>query len=431
VSGALASDRRVLANGLTLLSHRRTPTEAVSVGLSFAAGAAADPPGKEGLATLVARGLMRGTVSKDKLAIGTVLDDRGAHMGGSAGRHSAGLGARCRTADFEAIMSLLAECATTPTFPEAEVERLRGDRLTALREADDDPASVVGRSLREIIYGEEHPYGRRLRGTAGTIGSIVADDLRAHHARGFDPAGALLIVVGDLEPERVADAVGSAFDVAAPGRADAGNTVSGYRAALPRIADPAPLEGVVRRVVEMPDKAQADIALGHVALRRDDPRYYAVAVMNMVLGRFAMGGRLGQSVREEQGMAYYTYSTVEAGLGAGPFVVRAGVQAAHVDPAVDSIRAEIERMRAERVGEQELDDAKAAMIRSLPRTLESNEGIAGVLHQIEMFDLGVDYLDRFPGLIGQVDADAVQAAARSLLHPDNYALAIAGPYTES
>jgi len=150
--------------------------------------------------------------------------------------------------------------------------------------------------------------------------------------------------------------------------------------------------------------------------------------MNMVLGRFAMGGRLGRSVREEQGMAYYTYSAVDAGLGPGPFVVRAGVQAVHVEPAVKSILAEIERIRSEPVAEEELENAKLAMVRSLPRMLESNEGIAGFLHQVELFDLGADYLDRYAEAIGAIDSAAVTAAARDLLDPEHYALAIAGPY---
>ena len=181
----------------------------------------------------------------------------------------------------------------------------------------------------------------------------------------------------------------------------------------------------------MPDKAQVDIALGHASIRRTDERYYAASLMNTILGRFAMGGRLGRSVREEQGMAYYTYSAFGGGLGPGPFVVRAGVQPQHVEAAVEAVLAEIRRIRTEPVTADELDNAKAATIRALPRALESNEGAAGLLHEIEMFDLGLDYLEQLEGLIGGVDAEAVQEAARDLLCPDAYALSIAGPWAPS
>ena len=181
----------------------------------------------------------------------------------------------------------------------------------------------------------------------------------------------------------------------------------------------------------MPAKAQADIALGHPGIRRDDADYYAVAVMNMILGRFAMGGRLGHSVREEQGMAYYTFSTFDASFGPGPFVVRAGVHPDNVDAAIDSIVTELQRIRTEAVSENELEDATSALIRSLPRALETNEGLATTLHTIEQFDLGLDYLERYPRLIGEITVDDVMAAARDHIHLGRFGVSIAGPYSES
>jgi len=204
-------DRFVLANGLTVLTQHKRGTQAVSLGLSFAAGATFDPQGREGLASLVARGLTRGTGARNKHQIGEVLDDRGAHMAGSAGRHTAGIGARCRRADLESILALLAECVRTPTFPDAEVERMRGDRLTALREDEDDPATVVGNVLRELIYPAGHPYARRSRGTTGSITAVTAAELREFHARHFDLSAAAFVVVGDLNSQQVRDAVSEAF----------------------------------------------------------------------------------------------------------------------------------------------------------------------------------------------------------------------------
>jgi zinc protease len=177
----------------------------------------------------------------------------------------------------------------------------------------------------------------------------------------------------------------------------------------------------------MPTKSQADVAIGHPGLRRLDDDYYAAMVMNMILGSFALGGRLGHEIREEKGMAYYAYSSFAAGVGPGPFVVRCGVHPDNVDAAVEAALAELERMRTETVGDAELADSKSAIVRSLPRTLETNEGIAGALQTIEQYRLGLDYLQRFPGLIEAIGIADVLAAAKRRLHPDRCAIAIAGP----
>jgi len=178
----------------------------------------------------------------------------------------------------------------------------------------------------------------------------------------------------------------------------------------------------------MANKAQADVVIDHPGLRRLDDDYYAAVVMNMILGSFAMGGRLGRSIREEKGMAYYAYSSLGAGVGPGPFVVRAGVHPDNVDAVVDCALEEIDRIRREPVSAQELDDARSAIVRSLPRTLETNEGVASALHSIEQYRLGLDYLDRFADLIEGVSVETVLAVAEKRLHPDRCAVAVAGPY---
>lgn len=421
-AAAFAPSRTVLDSGLTVLHQHNPVSGAVTVSLSFAAGSVLDPAGSEGLASLMARGLTRGTEERSKSEIGELLDYRGAHLSGSSGRHSAGLVAKARAEDFEVLLELMVDCARNATFPDDEVGKLIGDRLTALREDDDDPATVVGKVFRELVYPAAHAYHRRHRGSAESIATLAAEDLRAFHRQRFQPSAALLVVVGGVERERSTAAVESAV-AAWRGAEDLG----GYRKARVRVDDAPSLTESRERRVSLPEKLQADIALGHPGIRRDDPQYHAAALMNVILGRFAMGGRLGRSVREERGMAYYTYSSLDASIGPGPFVVRAGVAPGNVDVTVEAILAEMRRMRDESVEPGELDDAKAATVRSLPRTLESNEGMAGLLHQIELHGLGLDYLDRFPGLIAAVTGESVHAAAQAILRPDAYGLAVAGP----
>lgn len=421
---AFRPTRVELANGLTVLHQANPLSPAVTLRLAVVAGAALEEPEAAGKAGFCAGLLDRGTGRRSKAEIGEILDFTGASLSASGGRHLATLRAKCRATDFEEILGVLADCARQPSFPHAEVEKVRGDILTGLREDADNTRLVAVERFRQLVYPADHPYARKVSGSEDTVMEIERQDLVEFHARHYRPGAAALVVVGAVDTERAVAAAGEAFSA----WEQPGDAPRGLAASLPTIAQ-APIPDEVRRVVAtMPAKSQVDIALGHPGLRRRDDDYYAASLMNMVLGRFAMGGRIGRSVREEQGMAYYTYSTLAASIGPGPFLVRAGVSAANVDRAVASIVAEIERLQREPVGDDELDDAKSALIRSIPRTLETNAGMASSLHVIEQYELGLDYLERYPHLVGAIGADEIRRVARKRLHPEGYGLAIAGPY---
>jgi zinc protease len=176
------------------------------------------------------------------------------------------------------------------------------------------------------------------------------------------------------------------------------------------------------------NKTQADIVWGLPALSRASADYYAARVANAILGQVGLMGRLGANVRDKQGLAYYASSSLEAGLGAGPWIVFAGVAPGDVDRAIDGILVEIARLREELVTEEELADAQDYMTGILPLSLETNNGVAGALIEIELYGLGLDFLRRYPGLIRAVTREDVRAVAQKYLDTDNYALAIAGPH---
>ena len=307
---------------------------------------------------------------------------------------------------------------------------MRGNLLTAIREDEDDTQQVAMDGLRQLVYAPDHPYSWRLIGTEETAARHHRDDLAAFHERHFRAHASALVIVGAVDLDRVVAAAEQYFSSWPTGASEEPGHASGLIASLPEIPDAGPPPSTVREVSTLPGKAQTDIALGHPGLRRTDADYYSVAVMNMILGRFAMGGRLGHSVREEQGMAYYTFSTFDASFGPGPFVVRAGVHPDNVDSAIDSIVVELQRISTEAVSEKELDNAKSALIRSLPRALETNEGLATTLHTIEQYDLGLDYLEKYPLLVGAISVDDVLAAARDHIHPGQLGVSIAGPFSE-
>jgi zinc protease len=178
----------------------------------------------------------------------------------------------------------------------------------------------------------------------------------------------------------------------------------------------------------MMNKSQADIAYGFTTITRRDPAYYAFWLMNVGFGQYALGGRLGDSIRERQGMAYYVSSALDANVAEGPLTIRAGVSPANVDRAVASIDGEVARLVADGLTPQELDESRRFLIGSMPRALETNAGIANFLQVEEFFGLGLDYDERLPGLLTAVTLDDVHAAARRALHVDRATVVIAGPY---
>src|SRR5262249_22284099 len=182
-----------------------------------------------------------------------------------------------------------------------------------------------------------------------------------------------------------------------------------------------------RLVIPMMNKAQADIAYGFVTIRRNDPDYYAFWLMNNIFGQYSLGGRLGDSIRERQGMAYYASSSLDANVAPGPLAIRAGVSPANVDRAVASIDEEVTRMIDEGATAHELEESQRFLIGSIPRALETNAAIANFLQVEEFFGLGLDYDGRLPDLLGRGTLDKGNAAAKRARHPDRASVRIAGP----
>jgi zinc protease len=255
-----------------------------------------------------------------------------------------------------------------------------------------------------------------VKGSVDAVEMLTASRLRELHRSRFAPAEVTAIVVGDVEAAR---ALVTANGVFGQWRARMADAVS-----LPPVAEATTRR---RQVVSMMNKAQADIAYGFTTIRRNDPAYYAYWVMNVALGQYALGGRLGDSIRERQGMAYYVSSVLDANVLAGPLMIRAGVSPANVDRAIGSIDEELIKLRLEGLTEGELNDTRQYLIGSMPRALETNAGIASFLQSVEIFQLGLDYDRRLPDLLGAVTLADIQAAAQRI-DPARGTIVIAGPY---
>jgi zinc protease len=408
--------RQVLDNGVVVIAEENHTTPAVALVAVVRAGGYDDPVGKEGTAALLARVLDRGTLTRSADVIADDLDGRGASLTVSAGRHQVGVGAACLVEDFAPVLAIAADVLRSPALPEPDIATRRAEILTSIRQEDDDPASVATNRFMEDLYGA-HPYARRVRGTAESVAAIDRSDLVAFHERWFGPSALTVVVVGSLPAEMLVGQVATAF----------GSWAGGGGRRVLEVPEAAPPAGRRLERVAMPDKAQADVAYGFVGVRRLDPRYMAASVMNNALGQYALGGRLGDSIRERQGMAYYVFSSLDGGAGPGPLMVRAGVSADNVERTITSIDSELAAVVEQGFTEKEIAESKQYMIGAIPRGLETHAGIAGFLLNAELFGLGLDYDQRLPDLIRAVSHDAAMDAARTLLLPDRATVVVAGP----
>ncbi len=416
----LSPSRAVFDNGLAVLAKRSPTTPAVTFSLGVRAGGALDPVGRAGLAHFLARTIDRGTTSRPADVIADQLDAAGVTLSAAATRHQLTLSCTCLADDFGRILDLVADIVRRPTLPEAEVETRRGEIITAIRQDEDYPAMAALEALFALLYPDPHPYGRRVKGTVESVARIGRADLVSFHQNYVRPEGASLVIVGDLDERQ---AIEAGEKVLGDWRGDGRRSAP----AESTVADPPAGASRRRTDVVMPGKAQSDIAYGYVAAARNDPAYYDLLVMNNVFGQYALGGRLGDSIRERQGMAYYAFSAFEASLGRGPLVVRAGVNPANVERTLASIDEEVARLGAEGITAKELADSKRFLVGSLPRNLETNAAIAGFLQSAELFGLGLDHDRQLPALIDGVTLEGVNEAARRLLAPERAAVAVAGP----
>ena len=413
---ALAPSRAVCANGVVVTAKQSRKTPAVTMNLAMRAGSVCDPPGAGGAMHLLARVIDRGTVSRTAEEIAEELDNRGISLTVTVNRHLLSLVCTCLAEDFRPILSLFGDVLKAPTIPDVEVAKRKAELVTAIRQDEDNPAVQAVELLMAALYGSDHPYGRRPKGSTESVEALSRDRLAALQQQRFAPSELSVVVVGDVEAALALDVAEEVF--------------GGWtRPAPPPVAlAPVPRGNGRRTLVHaMTNKAQADIAYGFTSIKRLDPAYCAFWLMNNALGQYALGGRLGDSIRERQGMAYYVSSVFDPNILEGPLMIRAGVSPSNVARTIASIDEELTRLRADGLSAKELNESRQYIIGSMPRALETNAGIAGFLQTAEFFGLGLDYDERLPSLLHAVTLDDVNEAARRLLDPARATVVVAGP----
>ena len=409
-----AIEKQTLSNGLPvwIMGVHKVPT--VHLELAVRAGMAADPAGKFGLSNLTAAMLDEGAGARNALEIADAIDFLGADLSTSGSVDVSYVDLHVPIARLADALALMGDVVARPTFPDAELKRIRDERLASLLEAQDDPEQLVAFAFPRLVYGAQHRYGTQPVGTAGTLNSITTADLKAFYAAEYRPSNAALFVTGDVTADAVVPLLERAF-----------GSWKG-EAAPPAPTIPAPAQLTSRHVylIDKPGAAQSQIRIGWIGVPRSTPDYFAISVLNTILGG-AFTSRLNNNLREVHGYAYGAGSSFDMRLGAGPFYAAAGVQTDKTSEALKEFFNELTRIH-EPVSGDEVDKAKNYLALQLPRSFETERGAANALAQTFVYNLPADYFQTYADHIRAVTVQDVKRAAEKYIQPDKFAVVVVG-----
>ena len=406
--------KRTLSNGLAVWVVEAHKVPLVQVNLLVHAGSGDDPAGKFGVASLTAAMLDEGAGSRSSLQIADEVEFLGADLGTSSSFDASAVRLNVPAARLAAALPIMADVALRPTFPQAELDRLRQERLTTLLQARDDAAQVAPLAFGRVVYGAMHRYGTAAMGTQATLKAFSTADLRSFHSAMYHPAGATLVVAGDIRADAVLPLLEKQF--------------GGWKAAgkAPRtpISPAAQLTQPQVTIVDMPGSEQSQVRIGWVGVPRSTPDYFALQVLNTILGG-SFTSRLNQNLREKNQYTYGASSRFDMRLSAGPFFAGAGIQ---TDKTADALREFFNELNAigKPVSAEELTKAKNYIALGFPSEFETIQDLASHLEEMIIYRLPDDYFARYVANVQAVTAEAVQKAAAAYIQPGRFAVVVAG-----
>jgi zinc protease len=408
--------RTRLSNSLTLLTVDLPGRPLVSATLILPNGAGDEPADDAGATVLAARALSEGTERYDAIGLVEAAERLGASLHSEAGWDATSGGVDVPAARLEPALELLAEMTARATFPEAEIERLRDERLNDLLQARADPRRRAEEAFVETIYTPDSPYHRPSGGTRDTVTRLDSRRVRRAYGRGFDPARGALIIGGDL----------TGIDVPRIAERLFGHLAADAAAVAPgAIAATAALDDRLVRVIHRPGAVQTEIRIGHAGLPRRVPDFHAVSIMTAILGGL-FNSRLNMKLREEKGYTYGASAGFDMRRGRGPFAARAAVNTEATVPAVRDFLGELERIRDDHVTDAELAAARDFLVGVFPLRFETPGAVVGALSGLVVHDLPDDELVRYREAIEAVSVDDVAKAARDHLHLERAAILLVG-----
>lgn len=402
---ALEIQRMTLKNGAVLLVSEAHQLPMVTLSVAFDAGSRRDPQGKEGLAALTANSLREGSKSLSADELNRKVDFMGSELAISAGRDYTDGGFTTLKRYLPDTLKLLAGVLTEPGLRDADILRKRAETVAAIKADEEQPGYVAEVTFLKSLYGKS-PYGHPVSGSAESVGKLTPDDVRHFYHDHYRLDGAVIAVAGDV----TADEIKASLEKELTG-------LQGATAPQPEPPEAKVAPGLHTDLVDR-NVAQANTIMGFGGVARSNPDYYKLTVMNYVLGGGGFASRLVQSVRSKEGLAYSVSSGFDAGKFPGSFSVGLQTKNQSANQALALVLKQIREMQEKPVTDAELDGAKRFMVGSFPLKIDRQSAIAGFMLQVELYQLGLDYADRYPKIIQAITKDDVLKVARQYLHPD-------------
>lgn len=406
--------REELPNGVRVLVLEDPRLPAFALGVVTVRGAGVEAAGEAGVASYCAELMERGAGDRNALALAGVVDALGASLAVNADWDAMYAQVSGLSEDHDALFDVLADVVLRPRFDADEAARVRSEQLAALRQAADDPATLLGWHFARTLYAG-HRYGFPEAGTLDTLGKLDAAAARAFHRRVFTPGAAIVYASGDVD----------STDLLARIRATYG-AWHGPPVPAPGFPPPAP---AARRIVlvDRPDLGQAQIAVGHGGIARTDPRRLEAQLLNTALGGGGFSSRLMLRIRAEEGLTYGVYSMFVQRHQPGPFVVSTFTRVPKVGELVGGVLEELERVRREPPGAEELARVQSQSSGRFALGLETSGAVAAALVDLDVYGLPRDSLDTYRGRVSAVTPEQTAAVARELIEPERASIVVVGP----
>ena len=407
--------KTTLADGAELVVSEKHDLPLVSFSINFVGGSAQfEPAGKTGLGSIVGQMLTEGTTRRTGDQISNDLQLLGTGIGASVSSESGRIAFTSTADKFEKALAILADVVENPSFPQEALDRLKGRLNVQLLQNRDRTSGIAGVVFPKVIYTTEHPYGVSL--TPETLASITRDDVASFYKSYFQPGRAIITVVGDITPA----AAKAAVDRELAGWARGGSIPS---FTYPAVAAAKP---TTIYLIDKPGAAQSTFAIGAPGPARDNPDYYAIRVMNEMLG-VLFQSRLNHNIREVKGYSYGVFSNFAFGKGPGAFRAGGDIVTAKSDSALIEFMKELRDIRGTRPPtDDELKQAKASLVQSLPENFSSVFGINVSIGSLYVQGLPQDYYQQFARAVNAVTTDDVVRVAKTYIDPDHLAIVIVG-----
>jgi zinc protease len=341
----------------------------------------------------------------------------GASLNSSSSRDYAIFSLRVLKKDLDKGWGLFMEVLTRPIFPEDEIKREIEKTLAAIQSAEDQPEKAAEKEFQKTLFLNS-PYGHPVEGTRESLTRITREAIVRFYQFYYHPNNAILTVVGDMETEEVKSKILPRLE-------------KWPRGEIPDITFKSEFAKEQKTVKIDRTITQANIIIGHAGISRQNPDYYALTVMNYILGGGGFSSRLVEEIRNKRGLAYSVASFFDPGKYPGSFQIALQIKNASAREAISLALQQVERIRKEPVLEKELEGAKKYLIGSFPMRLNTQAKLAHFLTQAEYYGLGLDYPEKYPSLIGSVTGEEVLRVAKTYLHPENHILIIVANLKEA